>query len=1465
MSDETSSSSGIVLEGIDDVEDYHWANEGVGSLPWDRYSHVYDHVQNGNQAFRENRFEEAINNYSRANNMKPGDPVILGNRSAAYMRISLFLKRRSPTASEYRPLNGLDMTTLAELALKDAERLISLQNDAVRSYILKANALILLERYEIARDIILSGLQLDPFSDILRASLRSLERMPSSLMRTRGHEGPERTDDFDCTLCLKLLYEPITTPCGHSFCRSCLFQSMDRGNKCPLCRTVLFISPRTCAISVTLNNIIQKNFPEEYAERKSEHDSLINLGNDLIPLFVMDVVIPCQKFRLHIFEPRYRLMVRRVMEGNHRMGMGIRDPATDTIADFACEVEITECEPLPDGRFFLEIESRRRFRILRFWDQDGYRMAEVEWVQDIPPTDARDREDLQESTNNAAAFARSWLDTAKEATRDQRRLETLYNVEVMMPNPQDPERFSFWLATLSNRRPSERLELLRIRDTGERIRRGLIYLRLEGRGRRKQMKDNSLRYRLQLCTFVTTCFQQTTFCLTVFLPFCPYKFLVGILSLFPCLCHSPPKNQHVHTITTTVTATLAYRGFWPLPLAMGGDHHRLARPLHVSSLSFFFIFLYLLLLNHSIFVLAKDGDVNQKTSAPAPSPVVSSFSAAFRPSDNYLIDCGSSTETKLDDGRTFKSDSQTSGYLSTSEDVQVSIDSIPSSAFSNSTPSSIQDLYKTARIFLDHSKYTFFISKPGKHWVRLYFYPLPHPQYDLKTAVFTIHTNKFVLLHDFSVTDYSKVVFKEYLVNATEHFSLIFKPKKNSYAFINAIEIVSIPDELLSDSASSVPQGNSVNGLLNYALEVSYRLNMGGPTLTPKNDTLSRTWVPDAPYNEFRQGAEAVSVTASNIKYEPDKRMTQLVAPNLVYATAERMTTEAYAESVAPNFNLTWVMNADASFSYLIRMHFCDIVSKSRNDLYFNVYINGLMGVSGLDLTTKAGDLATAYYTDFVLNATAITNDSIVVQVGPAPDGGLPNAIINGLEVMKMSNIADSLDGLFAIDGSYKGGSSKLKVVAISGLAMGLLAMFFLGIVCIRWKKRPHDWQKRNSFSSWLLPIQGSHTSFLSSKSSSRKSSIFGSRKSKSGYSSFYSNKGFGRFFTLNELKNATQNFDEKTVIGVGGFGKVFLGALEDGIKIAIKRGNQGSEQGINEFQTEIQMLSKLRHRHLVSLIGFCDEESEMILVYEYMANGPLRDHLYGSNKPTLSWKQRLDICIGAARGLHYLHTGAAQGIIHRDVKTTNILLDENFVAKVSDFGLSKAAPMEQGHVSTAVKGSFGYLDPEYFRSQQLTEKSDVYSFGVLLFEVLCARAVICPGLPREQVSLAEWAMQWHRKGMIEKIVDPKIAGSVSEGSLKKFAEAAEKCLAEYGVDRPSMGDVLWNLEYSLQLQEASSQIEPPEDKSNLIVLENPSENDDFIANPAAAARAAAAISDDSDVTVGSQLHFPHVGNVQGR
>ncbi|KAL9820372.1 putative protein kinase RLK-Pelle-CrRLK1L-1 family [Arabidopsis thaliana] len=787
----------------------------------------------------------------------------------------------------------------------------------------------------------------------------------------------------------------------------------------------------------------------------------------------------------------------------------------------------------------------------------------------------------------------------------------------------------------------------------------------------------------------------------------------------------------------------------------------------------------------------RDGDKKETKHIHGSRPSASAVAAAavgpatgFKPADDILIDCGSKSSSKTPDGRVFKSDQETIQYIEAKEDIQVSAP--PSDKVAS-------PIYLTARIFREEATYKFHLTRPGWHWVRLHFLAFPNDKFDLQQATFSVLTEKYVLLHNFKISnnnnDSQAAVQKEYLVNMTDaQFALRFRPMKSSAAFINAIEVVSAPDELISDSGTALFPVIGFSGLSDYAYQSVYRVNVGGPLIMPQNDTLGRTWIPDKEFLKDENLAKDVKTTPSAIKYPPE--VTPLIAPQTVYATAVEM---ANSLTIDPNFNVSWNFPSNPSFNYLIRLHFCDIVSKSLNDLYFNVYINGKTAISGLDLSTVAGNLAAPYYKDIVVNAT-LMGPELQVQIGPmGEDTGTKNAILNGVEVLKMSNSVNSLDGEFGVDGRTTG-MGKHGMVATAGFVMMFGAFIGLGAMVYKWKKRPQDWQKRNSFSSWLLPIHAGDSTFMTSKGGSQKSNFYNSTL------------GLGRYFSLSELQEATKNFEASQIIGVGGFGNVYIGTLDDGTKVAVKRGNPQSEQGITEFQTEIQMLSKLRHRHLVSLIGYCDENSEMILVYEFMSNGPFRDHLYGKNLAPLTWKQRLEICIGSARGLHYLHTGTAQGIIHRDVKSTNILLDEALVAKVADFGLSKDVAFGQNHVSTAVKGSFGYLDPEYFRRQQLTDKSDVYSFGVVLLEALCARPAINPQLPREQVNLAEWAMQWKRKGLLEKIIDPHLAGTINPESMKKFAEAAEKCLEDYGVDRPTMGDVLWNLEYALQLQEAFTQ-----------------------------------------------------------
>lgn len=793
------------------------------------------------------------------------------------------------------------------------------------------------------------------------------------------------------------------------------------------------------------------------------------------------------------------------------------------------------------------------------------------------------------------------------------------------------------------------------------------------------------------------------------------------------------------------------------------------------------------------------------------------FSANYIPSDKIFLDCGGPQESTDADGQKWTSDVGSkfaSGANSTTSPAATQDPSVPETPF------------MTARVFLSDYTYNFPVAS-GRIFVRLSFYPASYAGLNASGAVFSVMVESYTVLKNFSVVqttealDYAFVT-KEFVVNVEgESLDVTFKPSSsvpNAYAFVNGIEVVSMPDIYSSTDGTTMIVGQSSPFYIDNstALENVYRLNVGGNDISPSKDTgLLRSWYDDTAYL-FGAAFGVPEFADGNMSIAYPKDMPTYVAPEDVYKTARSMGPN---NNINLNYNLTWVFSIDSGFLYLVRLHFCEVAANITkvNQRVFDIYLNNQTAESGFDVAGITKGNGIPLYKDYVVmvpNGSPQEDLWLALHPNPTNKPQWYDAILNGVEIFKINDTTGNLGGPNPIprpkqlnidpskarsgSGRGKGKSSNQKAIIAGGVSAGVVLALVLGFfaMCVsRRRRQPKDSSTSEGPSGWL-PL-----SLYSQSASSAKTNT-----TRSCASSLPSN--LCRHFSFAEIKAATNNFEEARLLGVGGFGKVYKGDIDGGAtKVAIKRGNPLSDQGVHEFQTEIEMLSKLRHRHLVSLIGYCEDNSEMILVYDYMAFGTLREHLYKTQKPPLPWKQRLEICIGAARGLHYLHTGAKHTIIHRDVKTTNILLDEKWVAKVSDFGLSKTGPtLDNTHVSTVVKGSFGYLDPEYFRRQQLTDKSDVYSFGVVLFEILCARPALNPTLPKEQVSLAEWAAHCLKKGVLDQILDPYLKGKITPECFRKFAETAMKCVSDQSIDRPSMGDVLWNLEFALQLQESAEE-----------------------------------------------------------
>ncbi|WVZ15288.1 hypothetical protein V8G54_012854 [Vigna mungo] len=780
-------------------------------------------------------------------------------------------------------------------------------------------------------------------------------------------------------------------------------------------------------------------------------------------------------------------------------------------------------------------------------------------------------------------------------------------------------------------------------------------------------------------------------------------------------------------------------------------------------------------------------------------PFSTHLQAAYIPEEVFTINCGT-TGNSSDGQRTWTGDEDTK-YLS-SQDTAVS-DKAPTQS-----PSANQIPFSTARLSSSQFNYSFPVS-PGTKFIRLFFYPADYPSFPRTHASFSVHSNQFILLNDFNASlnadaQATDTIFKEYVVNVNdgERLILIFTPSHpNSYAFINGIEVLSMPTDLYyttNDTGFTTVGTTTLYSVgASFALQTEYRIKAGWQVeIPPQKDTgLFRNWVNEKPYFiEQNSQLNDVSIDYSDmtITVNPD-----YVAPKKLFTSARGMGTNATFNRMR---NLTWEFPVDCGFTYVLRLHFCELDPNINDmgDRRFSIYIASQLADGRADVmkwSQKQKGLAVyKNYAVLIVNNGTRKKFNLSLQMHPyehSEYSRYSDALLNGVEIFKVSEAgSNNLAGpnpdpsqtpnnsIHGQNGKIRRGSGTVIICVVVGVVSGvvLISLVVFFVAFLRYERTTNTKSK----------------DYKTKSTTTRNSSLPTDLCSR---------------FSLDEIRAATQNFDK--VIGTGGFGQVYKGYIDEGsIPVAIKRLKRDSQQGPREFLNEIKMLSQLRHLNVVSLIGYCNDNKEMILVYDFMTRGNLRDHLYNTDNPPISWKQRLHICIGTAHGLNYLHTGAKHMIIHRDVKTTNILLDDKWVAKVSDFGLSRLGPIgtSKTHVSTDVKGSFGYLDPEYYKRYRLTEKSDVYSFGVVLFEILCGRPPLIHSAERQQVSLSNWVRYCYQSGTIAEIVEPTLKKEIAAECLKKFCEIGMSCLLEDGSLRPSMEHVAAMLEFTLELQESAEQ-----------------------------------------------------------
>ncbi|KAL2243846.1 receptor-like protein kinase FERONIA [Sesamum indicum] len=641
--------------------------------------------------------------------------------------------------------------------------------------------------------------------------------------------------------------------------------------------------------------------------------------------------------------------------------------------------------------------------------------------------------------------------------------------------------------------------------------------------------------------------------------------------------------------------------------------------------------------------------------------------------------------------------------------------------------------YRYARISRFQFSYVFQEVSPGQKHIRLHFNPVSYRGFGMYRDLFIVQAGRLTLLGNFSASLTADALGLKYFVK--EFWITVEENQTLRLKFSPA-------RSLLHDTYAFV------NGI-----EV---IDMPTSLYYTHDNCLGAQFIGHNFHVLLDSSTVLEMVHQLNIQEES---ISQANSSGMLHSRITRKTNKI-------NF-FAWNVPVDVGFRYLVRLHLSEPQNymEISGIMEFSVLINGKIADTKVDSARRRSHNDIHCYRDYVVMMNGHGQEGKRdLMIAMKTKSGLSDGPLARFEILKLSNLNNSLASLDPLPPSQTLSSrglwkSILLLVSDHGNAVGSIVVA-VGTLTTLVNYKLHKiaeakWKKQSALTEGL------------------------------------------RCFSLDEMQSATDNFSH-TPIGRGSFGKVYRGLIDDGQrKVAIKKLTFGSHQGENEFWNEVEALSKLRHANVVSLIGYCYEREEMILVYELMPLGTLAANLFKNNitDNSLSWEQRLRICIGAARGLDYLHTN---GVIHRDVKSSNILLDDEFRAKISDFGFAKLGETMQLHsyINTRIVGTNGYLDPDYMRNQRLTKKSDVYSFGVVLFEVLSGKRAVNSRGQDCQPDLISWARGHIRNGDIDKIVEPSLRGKMSLKCLKDFVEISEKCLHDEPKKRPTMVQVVAMLEF---------------------------------------------------------------------